>query len=159
MALEVGQGQEGIIAQDVGALGHFGEPLAALDGEHDGTLLVHDVHGAEGPAVDPEGLAVLFGGIAVALVEGVGLYDRGLRGAGGKEVLDPGGGDDIGAVLLAGVELDSQLSGQRPADAGVELFQTLGGEVAGKENDGFFAGSLPSERSAPRRCRERADWT
>ena len=73
VALEVGQGEEGVVVHKVFAHAHFGEPLAAGDRQHHGAVGVQNVHRGKGPAVDLQGLPVLLGGVAVALVEGVGL--------------------------------------------------------------------------------------
>jgi len=78
VALEVGHGQEGVIVQQILPHGHLREPLAALHREHHGAVLVQDVHRAEGPAVDLQGLSVLFCCVAVAVVIGVGLQNGGL---------------------------------------------------------------------------------
>ncbi len=136
VALKVGQGQKRVVVGQVAAHGHLIKPLAPPDGEHGGALLVQNVHGAEGPAVDLKGLAVLLGGVAVPVVIGVGLYD----GAAGQlllhQGLHPGAGDDVGAVLLAGVDLHGHVSGENAAHPAENVDQALGGQVPGEIDHG-----------------------
>ena len=66
MAFEVGQHQHGVIIQDMFADGQFRKPFPAGNGKAYVPVLIHDVDGAEGPAVDFKGLEVILGGVAVA---------------------------------------------------------------------------------------------
>ena len=52
MAFEVGQHQHGVIIQDMFADGQFRKPFPAGNGKAYVPVLIHDVDGAEGPAVD-----------------------------------------------------------------------------------------------------------
>ena len=139
VALEVRQYEQRVIVQHTLADMHFLEPLAALDRQRSRTVRVGDVHRAEGPAVDLQGLAVVLGRIAAALVIGVGFDDRRLRKAGGEQLLHPGAREDVRALGLAGVQLHGHLAAEDGGDAVVDLLQTLLREVACKE----YHGALP----------------
>ena len=78
MTLEVGEREHRIVVQHMGAHVHFAKPLAAGNGQGGNAFLVHDVYGAECPAVVGDGFAMLFGGVAVAFVVGVGFHDGGI---------------------------------------------------------------------------------
>ncbi len=144
MALKVGQDKHGIIVEQVAADRDLGDPLGALDGEHGCPLLVHDIDRAEGPAVVFDGLAVLFSAVAVTGIKGIGVHDHRVPelGLGLNQVFDPGPGDDIGAVLLTGVELDGYLSVDIAVDLVVDLLQALGRQVTGEINDRFISRPL-----------------
>ena len=142
VALEVGEGDHGIIVEQVVAHGHGLEPLATLHGDRHHALFVHDVDGAEGPAVDFQGLTVLLGRVAVALVVGVGLDDVGIGEVLLHQGFDPFARNDVGAVLFTGVELDAHAAGNLAIDFLVGLDKTFGGKVAGKVNNGFLSGTL-----------------
>ena len=142
VALEVGQHNKGIVVGKGLAHGHVVEPLAAIHGQIHSALGVGDVHRAEGPAIDLQGLAVLFGGVAVALIEGVGLDDGSLRQVALHQLLHPLVGDDVRTVLLAGVQLDGYLAPDFAAYPRVESAQAPGGQVAGEIDDGFVAPAL-----------------
>ncbi len=64
---------------------------------------------------------MLFSGITVAFIIGVGLDDRGLRELFPDQVLHPIPGDDIGSVLLPGMELDPYLAGETRAHSSIDL--------------------------------------
>jgi hypothetical protein len=141
VALKVGQHQHGIIVQLVGANVHFGKPLAVLYRQGCHAVLVHNIHWAERPAVYFQGFAVLCGGVAVALVIGIGFHN-GAVGDLFHQALDPGTRDDVGAVLLAGVQLNSHLAGQVALNGSICLFQALCRKITGKKHNGFAAGAL-----------------
>lgn len=121
---------------------HLVKPLAALYREGGHALLIGDVHGAEGPAVDFQRLAVLLGGVAAAFVEGVGLDDRRIRQAGGEKLLHPGAGQEVRPFGLAGVQLNGDLALQHGGDAVIEFLEPLFGEVTREEDDGALARAL-----------------
>lgn len=50
---------------------------------------------------------MFFGRVTVSVVIGVGLDDASIRKLILNQVSDPGARDDVGSMLLAGVELDS----------------------------------------------------
>ena len=84
-------------------------------------LGIHDVHGAEGPAVHFQSLAMLLGSIAVTLVVGIGLdYVSALQVL-LHQGFDPFAGDDVRAVLLARVEFDSHAAFNLAVDLLVSL--------------------------------------
>ena len=142
MALEVGERDHGVVGEHVVAHAHVLEPFAAGHGQKSRALLVHDVDGAEIPAVDGDGLAVLLGGVAVALVVGVGLDDAGLGEVLLEQLAHPRARDDVGAVGLAGVELDAGLAADVAVDLGVCLAEALCREVAGEVDDGLVTGAV-----------------
>ena len=78
VALEVGKREHRVVVQHMGAHVHFIKPLAAGNGQGSNTFFVHDVYRAERPAVVGDGFAMLFGGVAVAFVIGVGFDDGGI---------------------------------------------------------------------------------
>ena len=142
VALEVREGDHRVVRKHVVAHAHVLEPVAACNGQKRGAVLVHDVDGAEVPAIGGDGLAVLFGGVAVTLIVGVGLDDAGLRQVLLHQLAHPLARDDVGAVGLAGVELDAGLAADVGVDLGVCLAKALGREVAGEVDDGLVAGAL-----------------
>ena len=139
VALEVGEHDEGAVVGQVAAHGHAVEPLAATYGEGCGVLLVEDVDGAERPAVHLQRTAVLLGGVAVALIVRVGLDDAGVGQVFLKEGLDPVAGNDVGAVLLAGVQLHAGASPDVSADLLVGRDESLGREATGEVDYGLVA--------------------
>ena len=139
---KVGQDKEGVIIDDGFSHGHLGEPFAAGHGEVDRSVFVHDIHRAEGPSVYLQRFPVLLGGIAVSLVVRVCLHDGGLGEIILNQMLHPGPGDDVGAVLLAGVEFDGHFSSEGLADAPIDFFESLGGQVSGKIYGGCLSSSL-----------------
>ena len=143
VALEVGQGQQGVIVNEVLAHIHLSEPLAALDRQLNIALGIDDVYGRESPTVDLQGFQVLLGGAAVTVVEGVGLDDGStLQLLVFKQLCNPGAGNNIGAVLFAGVNLDTNLALENLTDALEDLLQTCRAQITGKENNGLFAVAL-----------------
>ena len=48
----------------------------------------------------------------------------------------------LGAVLLAGVELDGHFSSEGLADAPIDFFESLGGQVSGKIYGGCLSSPL-----------------
>ena len=139
VALEVGQDHHGIVIFQVGTHKHPGEPFAALDGEGVCALLVHDIHRAEGPAVDLQRLPVLLGGVAVSRIIGVGLHDGGIMDRALHQGPHPVPGDDVGAVLLAGVQLHRDFSANGSVYPRVDLFQALRGQIPGEEDQALPA--------------------
>lgn len=99
------------------------KPFSALYRQHRGSVLVKDVNGAEGPAVDCQRFPVLLGRIATSVIIGVRLRDNGLRQTIADESLYPRPGDDIRTVLFSGVQLDCNLAGQPAADLIKQLFR------------------------------------
>ena len=65
------------------------KPFSALYRQHRGSVLVKDVNGAEGPAVDCQRFPVLLGRIATSVIIGVRLRDNGLRQTIADESLYP----------------------------------------------------------------------
>ena len=110
VALEVGECEHGVIVKHVSAHMHFVKPFAAGDGQGGNAFLVHNVYGAERPAVVSDGLAMPFGGVAVAFVVGVGFHDGGIGQVFGDKILHPAERDDVGAVFFASVQLDGNLA-------------------------------------------------
>ena len=142
MSFEMGQSQEGVVVCQVLTYGHFFEPFAAFNREQSCAVLVHDVYGAEGPAVDLQGLPVRFGGVAVAFVVGVSLDDIAVRDIVFDKCLYPRTRNDVRAVLFAGVQLDGYFAGQVAAYFLKYVMQPFCGEVFGEVYGGFAAGAL-----------------
>ena len=142
MALEVREGEHGVILAQVAADAHLLEPLAAVQRPHGGAVLVEDVHGAEVPAVDLQRLAVALGGVAVAVIVGVGLHYDAAGDVLLDELLHPGAWDDVGPVGLAGVQLYRHLAREDAADALKGLDEAGGREVSGEKHDGLGAAAL-----------------
>ena len=74
-----------------------------------GSLCVHDVNGAEGPAVDLQCFQMALSCITVALIQGVGFYDGAVRDL-LLQRFDQLARQNVGAVLFAGVQLYSNLA-------------------------------------------------
>ena len=121
VTLEMGQGQHGVVVQQIFAHGHLREPLSAFHRQKRGAVLVQDVHRGEGPAVHFQSLPVVFRGVAVAVVVGVGLDDGSLRETLRDQLLHPGAGDDVRSLGFAGVELDAHAAGKVCADLVIDL--------------------------------------
>ena len=142
VALEMGQRQHRVIIHQVVADTHKVEPLAAVHRQIEGPFVVYNVHRAEGPAVDFQCLQMALGGEPVAIVISVGLNYGGFGKSLLIKVFDPGAGDDIGAVLLSRVELDTDFAFEAGADAVVSLYQAGGAQVAGEIDDGLVSGTF-----------------
>ena len=83
--------------------------LTVADRKINGALCVHDVNGAEGPAVDLQRFQMLFCGITVALIERVGFDDGAVRDL-LLQCFNQLAWQNVGAVLFAGVQLDGNLA-------------------------------------------------
>ena len=124
MPLKVREDQHRIVVDDVAAHRNFLEVLAAFNGQIHRSLSVHDVNRAEGPAVDFKGLEVILGGVAVAVIERVGLDNRALRDT-CLQGLHHFARQDVGTVTLAGMELNGDLARQIVLDQVVEFIQVI----------------------------------
>lgn len=122
---EMSQHQQGIVIQQMGAHGHFREPLATLDGQHGGPLFIQNVHRGEIPAVHGQGLPVFFRGVPGSAVIGIRLHDSGIGQLRFHELLYPGPGNDVGAMGLACVQFDAHFAGHI-AGNGLIDFQQAG---------------------------------
>ena len=143
MAFEMGQCQERVIVQHVFADRHILEPLAAFDRQQRVFVFVRDVDRSEGPAVVGDGLSVLLGRVAVALIEGVGLDDgRVLIELLREQFLYPGARDDVRAVFFSGVELDRQFAGQTIGDFVIDLQKPFRRKVSREIDDRSAAGTF-----------------
>ena len=142
MPLEVGEDHQTVVVLDMAAHAHPGEPFAPSHGQRDGVFLVEDVDRCESPSVYFQRLAVLRGGVAVALVVGVGLNDVGTFEVFGHQCFHPFARDDVGAVFLAGVQFQGHLA----CDVAVHLLvchdKAVRREVAGEIDHGGVAGAL-----------------
>ena len=124
----------------MGADRHVLEPFAAFDGQQCIAVLIHDVDFRErGPAVGLEGLAVVLGGQAVAVIERIGLDDGGAGQVLLQELLHPGARDDVRAVRLAGVELDGQFAVEAVRHFGIGFSQAFGRQVSREIDDRYIA--------------------
>ena len=101
MAFEMGEGQHGIIIQHILPDGHLTEPLAALNGEQSRSIFIRDIHRTECPAVDFERPAMFFGRITITFIIGIGLDDMRTRQFIFDQILHPGPGNDVRAVLFS----------------------------------------------------------
>ena len=142
VSLEVGKHHHGVVTWQVAPHRHAVKPLAAPHRDGERVLLVHDIHGAERPSVHLQRAPVLLGGVAVALIVRVGLHDGGLGQVLLHQLLHPCGRDDVGAVLLAGVQFHRRVA----LDAGAHLLvgsdEAFRAQVARKVNNGFVACAL-----------------
>ena len=109
MTLEMSQDKKGIIIQDIFSHGHFRKPFSALYGEHDRSLLIQNIHRAEIPSVDLQGLSVFFCRIPVSLIISIRLHDHRLRQILLQQGPHPGTRYDIGAVGFPCMELNRRL--------------------------------------------------
>ena len=142
VAFEVGEDKHRIVVEDVFSHLHLGEPLAALDRQRRSSVRVHDVHRTEGPAVDLQGLPVLLGGVAAALIVGVGLHNGRTRQVLFNQLLDPRARDNVWSVRFAGVQLDGNLAGHIAADPAEDFAQALCRKISGKVNCRLFSRAL-----------------
>lgn len=79
MTLKVSQNQHGVIVDNVLAHSNFFQVEAAVNGQVDKAVLVHDVDRAERPAVNLDGLSVAFRCVAVAFVKCICFDDVAVR--------------------------------------------------------------------------------
>ena len=121
---------------------HLLEPFASIDRQVHDSLLIKDVNGAECPSVHLEGLPVELRRVSVAVVVGIRLDYRGSGHIFSDKFPHPCPGNDVGAMFLTGVQLDSDAAGDVPADLLISLDQALGRQVAGEIYDGLIAGPL-----------------
>lgn len=101
-----------VVIDQVGAHRHLAKPFAALNRQKRVGFLVENIHRAKRPAVRLQCLAVLLGRVAPTFIKRVRLNNRGAGQIFFEKCLDPGVWKDVGAVGLAGVELD----GHTPVD-------------------------------------------
>ena len=120
VAFEMSEYHHGVIIHDVAAHGDFLEVLAAANGKVYRAFFVHDVYGAEGPAIHFQCFLVTFGGEAVAFIERIGFYDIAVRHL-GLEGFHHVPWENVWPVLLAGVQLDGGLAIDGFIDETVEL--------------------------------------
>ena len=109
MPFKMSQHYHRVVLQHVPADRHFLEVLPALDRNHHGTVLVHDVYRAEIPAVDLEGFAMIGSRKPLALIQSVGFHQAAIRNMllQGFHHLPR---KNIGTMRLTGVYFDSYLS-------------------------------------------------
>ena len=69
MPFEVGKYHKGVLVGRMAAHGHFFEPFATVNGQCQSIFLVHNIYGAECPAVHFQRPPVLFGRVTVALCD------------------------------------------------------------------------------------------
>ena len=79
MPFEMGQHQHGVIIQDMFADGHFRKPFSAGNGEAYVPILIHDVNGAESPAVGPQGFTMPFRGLPWAGIQNITFHNAAVR--------------------------------------------------------------------------------
>ena len=101
------------------AHGHLLKVEAVAHGQVHVAFLVHDVNGAEVPAVDLQGFAVACRGIPVTLVECVGLHNSAVGNL-GLESPDHVPGQNVGSVLFTGVQLYADFAENGIADFPIE---------------------------------------
>lgn len=75
MPLEMGKHDHGIVIDQMAAHGHFREVQAAAHRERHIAFLIHDIHGAEIPAVDPERFTMRLRCVAIPPVQRIGFHD------------------------------------------------------------------------------------
>lgn len=127
---EVGERQQRVVTGQVAAYRHLVEPFSSLYGQCEGIFFVDDIDGAKSPAVYLQGLSVLFGSVAVALVVGVGLNDMGLGQLIFNQLFYPFPRDDVRPVGFARVQFHAYAPGHVGAHLFVGFDKTFGAEVA-----------------------------
>ena len=142
VALEMGEGQQGVVVCQRPAHGHLCEPFPPGHREEDSPLRVHNIHRGKGPAVDAQGFPVLFRGVPVPGIVGIGLNNGPVGQPVRHKGLDPVPGDDVGAVLLPGVELHGHPALQGALDAPADVYQASRRQIAGKVYRRLSAGAL-----------------
>ena len=118
---EVSKHNKGIVAGKVAADRHLVKPLAAMYGQGQGILFVHDIHWAKSPSVHFQRFAMLLCGITVAYIVSIGFHYLRIRQVFLQQFLHPRRGNDVGAVLLARMQLHPHLA----FDAGIYPFVSL----------------------------------
>ena len=137
MALKMGQYQQGIIVLDIFPHGHFGEPFSPFYRKKNRSVLVDNIHRAEGPAVYLQCFPVLLGGVTVPRIVSVCFEDSGPWESGIDQLLYPRPGDNVGAVLLSSVQLDPYLPRESSSNTVIDFPQTLSGQIPGKIDHRF----------------------
>ena len=82
---------------------------------------------------------MLFGGVPIALIIGIGLHDGGVRQFLLQKLLHPRAGKNIRSVLFAGMQLHADLARHRLGNSPINFPQSLRREVTGEVDHGFFA--------------------
>ena len=121
---------------------HFRKPFPILDRKGGGSIFIHDIHRGKGPAVYFQSLSVIFRGVTISFIIGVGFHDDSLREIFFQQMFHPFSGDDIRSVGLAGMQLHSNLACNISFDFLIEPLQSLRRQVSGKINDGFISRTL-----------------
>ena len=147
VAFEVGEDDHGVVIDDVSAHGNFFEVVPAADGKGDGAFFVHDVDGAECPAVHGEGLAVELCGVAVAFVEGI-RFHNGAFGNCFLKRFDHVARQNVRAVLFAGVEFNGGFAVDGVVDFPIEGNEVRGVDVSREINFGVGVGRVRGDAPA-----------
>ena len=79
------------------------------------------------------------GGVSVTFVIGIRFNDSGIRKVFFKQGLHPFAGNDIGPVLLTGVEFYPNLSANITVHFLISGYQSFGRQITGKVNNRFFS--------------------
>ena len=112
MALEVREDEQGVVFGEILSHDILFDDFSVRDGPLDvGTFRVHQVHGeAPGPAVFVQDLLMFFRRVPLAVIGGIAFYN------GAVHMFDHGthefGMEEILVSVLAGVDLDGNLSGK-----------------------------------------------
>ena len=110
MPFEVGKYHKGVLVGRMAAHGHFFEPFATVNGQCQSIFLVHDVDGAECPAVHFQRPPVLFGRVTVALVIGVCFHNIGIGKVFVRQSLYLLTGYNVRSVLFPGMQFYTYMS-------------------------------------------------
>lgn len=137
MAFEVGQHQHGVIIQDMFADGQFRKPFPAGNGKAYVPVLIHDVDGAEGPAVGPQGFTMPFRGLPRTGIQNIAFHNAAVRNI-RLESPDHFAGQNIRTMRFARMQLDGDLAAHAMIDAGIDLHQPFEADVLREKDLGLF---------------------
>ena len=124
MPLEMGKHDHGIVIDQMAAHGHFREVQAAAHRERHIAFLIHDIHGAEIPAVDPERFTMRLRCVAIPPVQRIGFHDAAFRHP-GLEGFHHVAGQDVRSVSFSGMQLDGCFAVNMPINLLIKANQML----------------------------------
>ncbi len=143
MALEVGQSDQGIIVEHMASNTHVVKVVSADHRQICCAFFIHDIHRAECPSVDLEGLAVLLGRVAVTVIIRVCFNNAGILELGlcFSELFHPASWNDVWSMRLTGMQFQSDFAGDIAVDLFIGFLQAFCGKITCEVDNGFIAAS------------------
>ena len=123
MSLKMCQNNERIIVRHMRAVRHLLHPLTARNRKQHRSLFIHDVHRAESPAVDLQGLSMIFGIVAITVIVGIRLNNHSILKLRlcCQKLLHPRTRNDVWSLRLTGMQLYANLACDLTVDLLINL--------------------------------------